>query len=76
MIIWNKLCLYGIFYGHLVIKWQFGIFSTVLVHCDKKNLAALVSTEQMENLNFQFSPRFTIFSNCFRIFSPPLLHSK
>jgi hypothetical protein len=27
---------FRILYGHLVIKWQFGIFSTVLVCCVKK----------------------------------------
>jgi hypothetical protein len=29
------------FYSHLVILWQFGIFSPVLVYCVKKNLATL-----------------------------------
>jgi hypothetical protein len=33
----------GIFCDHLVIKWPFGIFSPVLVHCFTKNLATLQS---------------------------------
>jgi hypothetical protein len=39
--IWNILRPFGTFYGHLVIKWQFGIFSPVLVNCVKKKLATL-----------------------------------
>jgi hypothetical protein len=34
----------NIFYDHLVILWYFGIFSPVLVYCDKKNLATLKMT--------------------------------
>jgi hypothetical protein len=30
--------------GHLVMLWKFGIFSLVLVHCVKKNLATLFFT--------------------------------
>jgi hypothetical protein len=30
-----------IYYGHLVILWQFDIFSPVLVYCVEKNLATL-----------------------------------
>jgi hypothetical protein len=32
---------FGTFYGHLLIQWQVGIFSPILVYCVKKNLAAL-----------------------------------
>jgi hypothetical protein len=42
MAIWNILLPFGIFYGNLVLKWQFGLFSPVLVYCVKKNLATLV----------------------------------
>jgi hypothetical protein len=31
-------------FGHLLIKWQIGIFFTILVYCVKKNLAALCPT--------------------------------
>jgi hypothetical protein len=41
--IWNILRHFGTFYGNLVIKRQFGIFSPVLVYCVKKNLATLDS---------------------------------
>jgi hypothetical protein len=34
----------GIYYGHLVFWWQFGIFSTVLVYCVKKNMSTLHGT--------------------------------
>jgi hypothetical protein len=34
--IWNILRPSDILYGHLVIQWQFGIFSPVFVYCDKK----------------------------------------
>jgi hypothetical protein len=37
--IWNLLRPFGIIHGHSVILWQFGIISTVLVYCVKKNLA-------------------------------------
>jgi hypothetical protein len=37
-----NLVSFGIFYGHLVISWSYGIFSPVLVYCVKKNLATLV----------------------------------
>jgi hypothetical protein len=43
MAIWNKLRPFGIFYGHLVIKWQFGMISLVFVDCATKNLATLPS---------------------------------
>jgi hypothetical protein len=43
MAIWNILWPFGICYSHLVIKWQFGIFSAVLVHYIKKNLATLLT---------------------------------
>jgi hypothetical protein len=42
--IWNILRPFGILYGRLVIKWQFDIFSPILVYCVEKNLAALLST--------------------------------
>jgi hypothetical protein len=42
--IWNVLRQFGTFYGHLVIWWQFGIFSLILVYCVKTNLATLVLT--------------------------------
>jgi hypothetical protein len=42
MAVWNILRPLGIYYGHLVMLWQFGIFFPVLVYCDKKNLATLV----------------------------------
>jgi hypothetical protein len=40
---WNGKGLYiiwpfGILYGHLVILWQFGMFSPVLVYCVKKKI--------------------------------------
>jgi hypothetical protein len=35
----NILQPFGIVYGQLVIYWQAGTFSAVLVHCVKKNLA-------------------------------------
>jgi hypothetical protein len=41
MAIWNIIRPFGIFSGHLVISWQFGIFSLVLVCSIKKNLATL-----------------------------------
>jgi hypothetical protein len=41
MAIWNLLRPLSIFYGHLEIKWSFGIFSPVLVYCVKKALATL-----------------------------------
>jgi hypothetical protein len=44
MVIWNILRSFGIFYGHLAMLWYFGIFSLVLVYCDKKNLATLPFT--------------------------------
>jgi hypothetical protein len=44
--IWNISRLFGTFYGHWVIKCQFGIFSSVLVCCAKKNLATLSLSSQ------------------------------
>jgi hypothetical protein len=38
---WNILRAFGVFYGHLLIFWSFGITSPVLVYCPKKNLATL-----------------------------------
>jgi hypothetical protein len=38
----NILRPFGTLYGHLVILWQFDIFSHVLVYCVEKNLATLV----------------------------------
>jgi hypothetical protein len=35
MVIWNILRSFGIFYGHLVMLWQFSIFSLFLVYCVK-----------------------------------------
>jgi hypothetical protein len=43
MAIWSILRTLGIFYGHLVILWQFGIVPPPLVHCVAKNLATLTS---------------------------------
>jgi hypothetical protein len=42
MAVWNILRSFGIFHGHLVLLWQSGIFSPVLVHCVNKNLATLL----------------------------------
>jgi hypothetical protein len=39
---WNILQPFGIFYDHLVIWWQFGMFTPVLVYWVKKNLATLL----------------------------------
>jgi hypothetical protein len=49
--IWSILWPFGTVYGHLVIKWQFGIFSPVLVYCVWKNPATLFMTlERRENV--------------------------
>jgi hypothetical protein len=53
--------LFGIFYGHLLILWEFSISFSVLVHCIKKNLATLEITA----IHF-FAQRFTFH---------PFLHS-
>jgi hypothetical protein len=42
MVIWNILRPFDILNGHLVIKWQFGIFFPVLVYYIEKNLATLL----------------------------------
>jgi hypothetical protein len=36
MAIWSILRTFGVFFDHLVIWWQFDIFSPVLVYCVKK----------------------------------------
>jgi hypothetical protein len=48
MVIWNILQPFGISYGHLVMLWQFSIFSLGLVYCVKKNLATLPPTAAPE----------------------------
>jgi hypothetical protein len=40
--IWYILRPFGIFYGHLVMLWSFGIFFPVLVYCVKTNLATML----------------------------------
>jgi hypothetical protein len=52
--VWNKLRPFGIFYGHLVILWQFGTFSTVLVYCVEKNLATLYDSYSFNSLRMLF----------------------
>jgi hypothetical protein len=42
MVIRDILRPFGIFYGHLVMLWLFGIFYTVWVYCVQKNLATMV----------------------------------
>jgi hypothetical protein len=42
MVIWNILWSFGIYYGHLVMLWQFGTFSLVSVRCVKKHVATLL----------------------------------
>jgi hypothetical protein len=57
--IWNIAWLYGIFYGDLVILGSFGIFSPVLVYCEKINLATLERTRDLLvflSFNFHHSP--------------------
>jgi hypothetical protein len=44
----NILRPFGTFYGHLVILWQFDIFSPVLVY--KKNLATLFLTKLLPKI--------------------------
>jgi hypothetical protein len=50
MAIWNLLRPFGTFYGQLAIKWQFGIYSPILVYCVKKNLATLTQTRVTQGL--------------------------
>jgi hypothetical protein len=50
--IWNIIRLFGTFYGHRVIWWQFGIFSPVLVYCVKKKLATLFETRERISISF------------------------
>jgi hypothetical protein len=50
VIIWNILRSFGIFHGHLVMLWWFGMFSFVLVYCAKKNLATLVPSKVITDL--------------------------
>jgi hypothetical protein len=59
MVIWNISRSSGVFSGHLVMLWKFGIFSLVLVYCVKKNLATLhlAVSRDLTALVFQrFSP--------------------
>jgi hypothetical protein len=46
--IWYILWPFVIFYGHLVNLWKFG-FSSVLVYCNSKNLAILLSTGSVKS---------------------------
>jgi hypothetical protein len=39
---------FGTFYGHLVILWQFSIFSPILVYCVKKSLATLLGLAHIQ----------------------------
>jgi hypothetical protein len=49
----KKVGTLGIYYGYLVICWQFGVFSPVLVHKIKKNLAILASTTSEQSYGRQ-----------------------
>jgi hypothetical protein len=62
-VIWSILRSFGLFYGHLVMLWYFGIFFLVLVHCAKKNLATLlyiggVTRQEHENPAVQSDASF------------------
>jgi hypothetical protein len=46
--IWNVFNLFVTCSGHLAIKWQFGIFSHILVYCVKINLATLLLTPWLQ----------------------------
>jgi hypothetical protein len=61
MVICNSLQAFGIFYGHLVMLWQFGIFSPVLVYCVKKNLATLLWTRRLQPAGISFDRRGVTF---------------
>jgi hypothetical protein len=56
MAIWNILWPFGAFFAHLVIFWQFGIFSPVLVYCVKKNLATVVQRDGLAGQNHPAEP--------------------
>jgi hypothetical protein len=69
MAIWYNLWPFGIIYGRLVMLWQFGIFSHVLVYYVKKNLATLqrltvdVYGSDHRNVNRSQSYAFEIYNN-------------
>jgi hypothetical protein len=69
MAIWNIVRPFGIFYGHLAIKWKFGAFSSVLVFCVKKNLATMLGIANSDSGDFGTTRRRNTFRQSQHYFS-------